>query len=58
MIHGCLPAFRAAVVYLLVFVVVALPLFTAQNNKRVRVHIRLVNVAFSMRGVLVDNLTR
>jgi Ca-activated chloride channel homolog len=54
-------ASRIAVVCLLAFALFALPSATAQNDERIRVHVRLVNVAFSARdasGALVGNLTR
>ena len=60
-VRDCSPAFRAAVVYLVALAVLAAPPATAQNDEPIRVHVRLVNVAFSARdarGVLVENLTR
>jgi Ca-activated chloride channel family protein len=60
-VRDCSPAFRAAVVYLVAFAALAAPPATTQNDEPIRVHVRLVNVAFSARdarGALVENLTR
>ena len=60
-IGECSYAFRAAVAFLFVLALLAPPSASAQNGERIRVHVRLVNVAFSARdarGSLVDNLTR
>ena len=57
----CLHVFRAAVAFLFVLALLTPPPATAQNDQRIRVHVRLVNVAFSARdarGALVDNLSR